>query len=67
MKTSVGLLGTVFALSLAAWAFFYYLAEGEPLTPPETLVVVAGCAAIVFAARFLWGRVRKPPGDADEP
>jgi hypothetical protein len=67
MKTSANLLGIILALSVGTWTFFYFLAAGDPLSPPETLVVVGICAGSVFVVRWvlwcLWGR---RGGHADE-
>lgn len=58
MKTSAGLLGIIVTLSVAMWTVFYILAAGDPLSPPETLVVVGICAAGVFVARWAFRRIR---------
>lgn len=54
MKTSAGVLGIILALSVGTWTFFYFLAAGDPLSPPETFVVVGICAGSVFAVRWVW-------------
>jgi len=60
MKTSVALVGSILALSVGIWTFFYFLAAGDPLSPPETLVVVGICAGSVFVVKWvlscIWGR-----------
>lgn len=67
MKTSAGLLGIILALSVATWTFFYFLAAGDPLSPPETLVVVGICAGSVLVVRWVWSWIWKPRGShADE-
>ena len=63
MKASAGLLVPIIALSLAAWAFFYVLTPGEPLTPAETLVVVGICAGIVLLGRWIWFSFRRSRRD----
>ncbi len=62
MKTSAFVLGSILALSAGAWTFFYFLAAGEPLTSPETLVVVGVCAAGVLAVRRVWAWLWKGRG-----
>ena len=54
MKTSAALLGAILALSVGVWTFFYFLAAGEPLAPPETLVIVGISAAVVVCVRWVW-------------
>ena len=66
MKASAGTLAVIFGLSLGAWTLFYFLPLGEPLTPPETLVVVGFCAATVLAGKWLWSALRKRRGEYAE-
>ena len=63
MKASSVTLAIILALSLGVWTLFYLMPAGEPLTPPETLVVVGFCSAVVLVGRWMWSAVRKPGGD----
>jgi hypothetical protein len=38
------------------------LTPDTPLSPPETFVVVGGCAAAVLGAKWIWSRLRKARG-----
>ncbi|MFQ5946404.1 MAG: hypothetical protein ACE5NC_09190 [Anaerolineae bacterium] len=58
MKPSVGTLAAIIALSLGVWMLFYTLTPETPLTPPETLVIVGACAAIVLLGRWIWSRLQ---------
>ena len=62
MKTSAGTLAAILGLSLGVWVLFYFLPLGEPLTPPETLVVVGFSAAAVLAVKGVWAGLRKRRG-----
>jgi len=62
MKTSVALLGTILASSVAAWTLLYFLTPGDPLTPAETLVVVGVCAALVLVTRWIWSCILRARG-----
>ena len=67
MKTSALVLASILALSACAWTLFYFLADGEPLTPSETLVVVGVCAAGVLGARRIWAWIwRERGGHAEQ-
>jgi hypothetical protein len=62
VKSSAVLVGMILALSVAVWTLLYLLTPGDPLTPPETLVIVGACAALVLVARWIWScilRVRR--------
>ena len=68
MKAWAGGLAATAVLSLAVWTFFYALTPETPLTPPETLVVVGACAAVVLLGRRAWSRLRrKRDGNGQEP
>jgi hypothetical protein len=60
------MLMAIVGLSLAVWVAFYLLTPDAPLSPPETLFVVGACAAVAYAARWIWQRVRGSSG-RDEP
>ena len=62
MKSSIGALAAVVILSLAMWTFFYVLTPDTPLGPSETAVVVGACVVVVFGAKRIWSRLRKPRG-----
>jgi len=61
MRRSVGVLMAILVLSLAAWTFFY-LVTPDPLTSPETVVVVGISAGIVYLSRWVWGLLRRLRG-----
>lgn len=59
MATKTKLLVATLVLGTAAWSFFYVAPGSEPLTAPETLVVVGVAALLVLALHWLWGRLRR--------
>ncbi len=65
MKVSAVVIAGTLALSACAWTFFYFLADGEPLTPPETLVMVGVCAATILGVRRRWTWMRKGRGSCE--
>ena len=62
MKTSAVLVGTILAVSAAVWTLLFLLTPGDPLTPPETLVIVGVCAALVLVARWIWSCILRARG-----
>jgi hypothetical protein len=62
VKVSTVLVGMILALSVAVWTLLYLLTPGDPLTPPETLVIVGVCAALVLLARWIWSCILKARG-----
>jgi len=56
MKLAAPIFISVTLLSLLTWWFFFD--SGEPLTPPETTVVVGFYLMIGLAVRWLWSRLQ---------
>jgi len=65
-RYSAATLATV-ALALGVWIFFYVLEPEMPLDSADMFVVVAGCAAVVVAAKWTWKRLPKRNGRSREP
>jgi hypothetical protein len=62
VKPAFATIVTIVVASLAVWVFFLVMTPGAPLTPPETLVVVGACAAIVLGVKWIWSRIRPRRG-----
>jgi hypothetical protein len=58
------LIATVLAvlLSLGTWSFFYL--KAMPLAAADTAVVVGFWLIVVFAAKWLWGRLARKHNDS---
>jgi hypothetical protein len=52
MKIAITIFITVILLSLLTWWFFFE--SGEPLTPPETTLIVGVYLVVTLAVRWLW-------------
>lgn len=52
MKIAAPIFISVILLSLLTWWFFYE--SGDPLTPPETTLVVGVYLGIALVVRWLW-------------
>lgn len=59
LKASLRTTLAISVLSFAVWLFFYLMQPTEPLTPAETIIVIAACALLVFSAKGMWARLAK--------
>jgi hypothetical protein len=66
VKASAVVVGMILAVSAAVWALLFLLTPGDELTPPETLVIVGACAALVLVARWVWSCILRARGDHGE-
>jgi protein-S-isoprenylcysteine O-methyltransferase Ste14 len=65
VKPAFGTVATIIVVSLAVWVLFLVVTPGGPLTPPETLVVVGVCAALVLGVKWIWSRFQTRRGKDD--
>ncbi len=57
MRKPLAAIAIVTVVSLSIWYSFYMVSE--PLTLPETIVVVGFAVLIVLAGQQIWARLRK--------
>jgi hypothetical protein len=65
VKPAFATVATIIVVSLAVWVLFLVVTPGGALTPPETLVVVGVCAALVLGVKWIWSRLQTRRGKDD--